>query len=109
MSRLEDELREALRREDPGGEFTRRTLQRAAALKPRESVWRRWLRTPVWRWAPVGALACAMLVFSAVERHRVEVEREQGERAKAQLVMALRITGAKLHSAQVKVVQQLER
>jgi hypothetical protein len=32
MSRLDDELRMALRREEPGEDFTKRVLERAAAL-----------------------------------------------------------------------------
>jgi hypothetical protein len=107
MSRLEDALREALKREDPGEDFTRRTLERAAALKPRESAWRRWLRPPSWRWAAAGALACTLLVFSGVEYERVQRQRAEGERAKQELMLALRIAGTKLHATQVKIVRQM--
>jgi hypothetical protein len=109
MSRLEDSLREALKREDPGAEFTRRTLERAAAIPRRESAWRRWFHPPAWRWAAAGALACSLLVFSAVEYQRAQRARVAGEQAKEQLVLALRIAGTKLHMTQEKVVRQINR
>lgn len=107
MSRLEDALREALKREDPGEEFTRRTLERAAALRPRESVWRRWLRPPAWRWAAAGALACTLVVFSGIRYERAQ--RAQGEEAKQELMLALKITGTKLHATREKIVRQINQ
>lgn len=107
MSRLEDALREALKREDPGEEFTRRTLERAAALRPRESAWRRWLRPPAWRWAAAGALACTLMVVSGVQHQREQRRRAEGERAKQELMLALKIAGTKLHETQVKIVREM--
>ena len=101
--RLENELREALRRQDPPPGFAERVLAAAegAQAAPRagllETV-RAWFRGPAARWA---AAVCAMLLVGvAVEQRR---EHEKGEQAKAQLMLALRITGAKLSLAQAKV------
>jgi hypothetical protein len=110
MSRLDDALREALRREDPGPEFTRAVLARAAAAKPRQSWWRRLasgFQAPLWRWATAGVLACALL-GTGLEYRREQRLRAEGEAAKQQLVLALRIAGAKLHVAQEKVIERGE-
>ena len=107
MNRLDDALREAMRREDPGPEFTRRVLERAAGARARRSWWQgltSWIRPPVVRWATAGVLACALLV-TGLEYRREQVERAKGEAAKQQLVLALHVAGAKLRIAQEKVLQ----
>ncbi len=108
MSRFEDRLREALRREDPGPEFTAGVLARAAAASaPRPDWWRRLasaFRPVKIRWAAAGALACVLVVAGAVE-YRERQERIEGEAAKQQLVLALRIAGTKLNLARAKVVE----
>ena len=56
MSRLEDELRNALRREEPPEGFAARVLARAAATpEPRRA--RAWTRVTRWFRAPVFARA----------------------------------------------------
>ncbi|MGA2326377.1 MAG: hypothetical protein ABSH05_08815 [Bryobacteraceae bacterium] len=108
MSRLDDALREALRREDPGPDFTRAVLARAAAARPRQSWWRTLtsgFRPPLMRWAAAGVLACALLA-AGLEYRREQHLRAEGEAAKQQLVLALRIAGAKLHVAQEKVFER---
>jgi hypothetical protein len=98
MSRLDDELREAFRREDPGPEFTARVLRAAAARKPKESWW----RLPGMRWAMAGALACLFLAIGGIEYRQQQV-RIEGEAAKQRLVLAMRIAGTKLNLAREKV------
>jgi hypothetical protein len=99
MSRLDDALREALRREDPGPQFTARVLAQAAGASPKESWWRVVARL---RWATAGALACLLLVGGGLEVRR-EQQVRQGRMAKEQLVLALHIAGAKLNLARDKV------
>lgn len=107
MSRFEDALREALRREDPGEDFTRRVL---AAL-PRQQVktvgWRERLasmfRLPAFRLAAATALG-AVLIVSGIEYRQARI-RSEGEAAKQQLMLAMRIAGAKLHAAQTRVLE----
>jgi hypothetical protein len=98
MSRLDDELREAFRAEDPGPEFTARVLRAAAARKPKQSWW----RLPKLRWAMAGALACLFLAAGGVEYRQRQV-RLEGEAAKERLLLAMRIAGTKLNLAREKV------
>lgn len=106
MSRLDDALRQALRREDPGPEFTARVLARAAA-EPRKRRWWESLGAAFapgrMRWAAAGALACLLVVGGAVERYREQ--RVEGEAAKGRLMLALRIAGGKLNLARQRVQQ----
>ena len=111
MSRLDDGLREALRRVDPGPDFTRAVLERAAAAQPKESWWRRLvsgMRPPLVRWAAAGLVACALLATGFEYQHERR-QRVEGEAAKQQLVLALRIAGAKLHGVQEKVLESANR
>ncbi len=108
MSRLEDELRSALRRENPGPDFTARVLARAAAQPAPRPKWWQAFTMPRLRWAMAGALACAIAVAGIEYRHQ-QIERAQGEQAKRQLVLALRIAGSKLRMAQTKVIELNER
>jgi hypothetical protein len=111
MSRLDDGLREALGRVDPGPDFTRAVLERAAAAQPKESWWRRLvsgMRPPLVRWAAAGLVACALLATGFEYQHERR-QRVEGEAAKQQLVLALRIAGAKLHGVQEKVLESANR
>ena len=106
MNRLDDALREALRRQDPGPDFTARVLAAAARAEPKRSWWRALMAgfQPVRvRWAMAGALACVLLV-GGIE-YRNDREERQGRLAKQQLVLALRIAGAKLNQARDQVQQ----
>jgi hypothetical protein len=109
MSRLDDSLREALRREDPGPEFTERVLARAAAApRPKESWWHGMVsafRPAKMRWAMAAALA-SLFVIGGVE-YQERRTRIEGEAAKERLVLALRIAGTKLNLARDKV-QELQ-
>ncbi len=105
MNRFDDELRQALRREDPGPDFTRRVLEKvgqASACQPKSWWQSLWPQSWTVRWAALAA--CLLLVFGGLryqEHRRVQAE---GEAAKEKLVLALRIAGTKLHSAQERVI-----
>jgi hypothetical protein len=118
MNRFDEELKLALRREQPSLDFTDRVMARVAELqkreKPREKVG--WLRRlaeffqpPQMKWAMAGAMAILLAVAGFGVHHRRESERRrlaeiaEGERAKEQVMLAMRIASAKLNVAQKKV------
>ena len=89
---LEDELRAALRREDPSPGFANRVVARAqASAKPSRAI-------PRMIWAM--ALA-AMLVIGLTSTY--EVRQMKAERAGRDVVLALRIAADKLNIARDKV------
>jgi hypothetical protein len=90
MSRLDDELKIALRREDPPAGFAERVLAGAPAT--------RWTRP---RWA--AAIAAALLLAAGVEFERERRLRAEGEQAKQRVMLALHITGSKLRQVKEKI------
>ena len=115
MTRFDDELRNALRRQEPPQGFVDRVLARAAEIGSRQvnRAWRdSWLKIFVQplvpanllRWATVTVLA-AGLVVGGVHFRSVQRERAQGEAAKQRLLLALRIAGRKLQLAKTRVDQ----
>jgi len=88
---LDEELRAALERQEPPPGFTERVLAQVAAtsVRPARSPWTPWL----------AALAASLLLSMGV----LEYRHYQGERAKSQVMLALRIAGSKLNKAQKKV------
>jgi|SRR5215472_4611020 len=108
----EDDLKEALRRKDPGPGFTQRVMARIGqqqeaeaserAPKPRLPWWRSVLRSHP---ALAGALAALVLIVGSglgyQQYQRVQeqkrVEAQKAELAKEQVVQALKITNAKLN------------
>lgn len=97
MASLDDELRSALRREEPSPDFADRVLARVAAT-PARRVSRPWVR-----W--VAPLAAALVLAAG----GLEYRQYQGERAKTQVLLALRIAGSKLNKAQKKVQMSTHR
>ena len=91
MAPLEDELRSALRRREPSPDFTERVLARVAAVPVRRAPqpWVRW----------VAAMAATLLLAAG----GLEYRHYRGERAKDQVLLAVRIAGSKLNKAQKKV------
>jgi hypothetical protein len=98
MEPFERELREQLQVRRPPEGFADRVMTRVAPQKQR----RAWLGfgMPVWRWA-VAALLVAGMVMGGLERERQQ--RMEGERAREQVLLALRITGSTLRDVQSKV------
>lgn len=97
---FERELREQLTaREAPEG-FADRVMARVAVReKVRER--RRWFRQPVWQWAAVTALAA--VVAAGVRLQHEREQRREGEEARAQVMLALRITGTTLRDVERKI------
>ncbi len=128
MSRFDDELKLALRRQEPSAGFADRVMTRIAELsaeskqeKSREKA--SWLRRlaeffqpPRMKWAMAGAMAIALIVAGAGvyryrenERQRMLAEIAEGEKAKEQVMMAMRIASAKLNIAQKKIQETSQR
>lgn len=83
MSRLDDQLREAFRREPPSADFTARVLERVAARPAsRLSWWRRLaalLEPPKLRWVAIGATAALLLAIGAAQYGRLRQEAFKGD------------------------------
>jgi hypothetical protein len=96
MASFEDELRSALRRQEPSPDFAERVLARVSAAPVRRAPqpWVPWL----------AAIAAALLLTAG----SLEYRHYRGERAKDQVLLAVRIAGSKLNKAQKKV-QMLTR
>jgi hypothetical protein len=103
----ENDLREALKRKDPGSDFRRRVMERihgerAAPISPQLKEFNPRVRRP-WNWrmsaVPAGALVAIVMLFAciAVVRYRQVQERRAGELAQRQAIFALRLTSAKLN------------
>ena len=93
--RLEQQLRKALRPVDPSPDFAATVMARIAREAHDARPRRRTLRVP-WSWLP--ALAASLAAIFAV-RHEHLQRIEEGERAREQLLQALRLTNEKLDRA----------
>lgn len=75
MSRLDDELRVAFKREQPPADFTTRVLERVARQpEPRQSWWQRlaaMLEPPKLRWVAIGVTASILLAIGASQWSRL--------------------------------------
>jgi hypothetical protein len=88
MSEFEDELRSALRREDPPPGFAARVIARTGSpAAPRRTGW-----------MAAAIAACLLLSMGGFEFRQY-----QGRKAKQELLLALEIAGGKLNIAQRKV------
>jgi hypothetical protein len=98
MSQLERDLHESLRRRHPPADFAARVLARTEEPKRRNKLW--------WRW--LAAAALVVLTTGGVAVIRERRRQAEGERAKQELLVAFRITGAKLRDVQARLssVQQ---
>lgn len=77
MSRLDDELRNAFRREEPPVDFTARLLE-LVALRPVPKVrwWQRLamlLEPPKLRWVAIGVTASLLLSIGAAQYHKMRL------------------------------------
>jgi hypothetical protein len=92
MSRLEDELRQALRRREPPAGFAERVLAHARQREKR--------RPYLFHWRWLAAATALIIVAAGLHLFEEGRRRIEGERAKAQVMLALRVTGSKLRLAQ---------
>lgn len=108
----EDDLKQALKRKDPGRGFTQRVMARVAQQEePGTAKGAKSTTTPWWPWswrshpALAGALATLVLMIGgglAYQQYqhvqeRKRIEQQQAELAKERVVEALKITNAKLN------------
>lgn len=99
----EDELREALRRKDPGERFTKEVIARIAEGRTEvtapsyESRFRQFLRGLTLRPVLSGAMAVILALSFGILEYRHVQEKRAGEVAKRQALLALRITNSKLN------------
>jgi hypothetical protein len=130
MNSFDDELRHAFSREEPSPDFTDRVMARIAEAqkleKPREKP--DWLKrlvgffqpismkwAPQMKWAMAGAMAILLIIAGFGVHTRRENERRrlaeiaEGERAKEQFMLAMRITSAKLNIAKKKIHEATDR
>ena len=93
MDWLEEELKQALARKDPGPEFDARVRRRTVRVMPRMVA--RWM---------AAAAALVVIAGGGALYHR-----HQGEQAKEQVMLAMRLTGSKLSRVQAHVQAAGER
>jgi hypothetical protein len=107
MNDIERNLKHALRRCDPPANFANRILARVAA-EDEELARRRphllGLRWPSlsWGWA-IAAIALLIACATGYRVHESRVEEAEALAARRQVMVALRITGAKLRIAKQRV------
>ena len=110
---IEDELKKALRRQEPPEGFDDRVLARIAAQdsaqrKVASNPWLRIFSQPLVRWTAFAAISACLVGgvrFAEVQHDKAIRERAEGEAAKQRLMLALRIAGSKLQLAKSKVDQ----
>ncbi len=98
MTRLEHELRAALQRQEPPAVFADRVLALAAEQENRHqrNLWIRFKHAfvvPRLRWA--AAVVAVLVIASGIGIRVEDQRREEGEAAKRQVMLALRITSEK--------------
>jgi hypothetical protein len=92
MNQVERDLREALRRRDAPPFFAERVLARTRQQKqPRRS----------WSW--LAAVALVLLMIGGIGIVWEQRRQAEGERAKEQLIVGLRITGSKLRDVRERI------
>ena len=109
MTPFEEQITKALTRREAPPNLEAKILAAIAELPPTRGKQPRekWLGkvfpvSRVWLWRCAPALAALVIVASsALYQQRIQTQR--GEAAKQQLLAAMRIAGAKLHSAQQQV------
>jgi len=103
MTPFEEELKQALQRQEPAAHFTARVLARCAEedAKVQGNFWRTLWSTPVWRFGMASAAALLMVASGTLyQQHEHQVK---GMAAKRQLLLAMRIAGTKLQEVQQRV------
>jgi len=100
MDPFEEQLKQALGREQPRAGFAGRVRARIAVGEDRTRL-RGWLSIPQLRWV-LGILLCVGMLAAVSYRHG-KVEHARGEEARQQVYVALRLAGAKMQLAESKV------
>lgn len=101
MTPFEEELKKALRRQEPADGFTERVLTQVATPRHGPRGWLMWQLTA----AAAATLVLAGGMAYQQYEHREYEHQVQGETAKRKLLLALRIAGSKLQEAQQHVNQ----
>ena len=101
MRPSDDDLREALSRKTPPEGFAERVLARSRQLDGGRRL------NVDWLWSTVAAAVVLIAVGSAI--YERQARRVEGERAKQDVLLALRVTGEKLRSAQLQVHEIQQR
>jgi hypothetical protein len=94
---LDNDLKRVLRRQAPAPGFAGRVMQHIHEAERRPA------RRPVW-WRAAAASVTLAAILGGYATHRV-VEHRRGERAKEQVLTAMRIAGEKVRYAQQEVRQ----
>ena len=98
MNQIERDLREALRRREAPPGFAERVLAKTRQPESRGHSW-------VW----LAAAALVLLMIGGIGVVREQRRQAEGERAKEELMVALRITGSKLRDVQERLVTIQQR
>ncbi len=107
MNRLEETLKQALRREAAPDGFAERVIARAAVSGWKATLWN-WPSKPhLLRWAVAVSVPAILLII--VQLHTEQRKRAEGELAKAKVMAAMRITAESFESARQKVARATGR
>jgi negative regulator of sigma E activity len=101
MKRLDDKLRNLLKRREPPDGFAERVLSRLKTDSSKRKLKRetaRFWRRPVLRWA-AAAVACLLVAIGIARYKHQQRVRAQAEQASRQAVLALEITRTELNTA----------
>jgi hypothetical protein len=104
MTRFEEQLKQALKREEPPAGFAERVMAKIPERKPGwKSFFSFSFQFPYGRLAMAGALALVLAVSVAIHTRQEMQEKLEGERARTQVMTALRIASTKLNITRQKV------
>ena len=99
MSQFERDLRESLQRRDPPADFAAKVLARTREPETRSIL--------SWRW--LAAAALMILTIGGTMVIREQQRQAESQKAKEQLMVALRITGSKLVEVQARLEKIQQR
>ena len=113
MNRLEDLLKNALRRKDPSPDFAERLLARITVAPASKSGGLQTLfslfRLPKMRWLAAGVVTCLFVWIGIVQYRKYQEVKVEGELAKTQVMFALHIASTKLNLVQKVVLEKDNR